>query len=370
MSDTPPRLSVAMIVRDEAEHITPCLTSLAPLGAQVVVVDTGSADATPDLARTAGAEVHFLDWPGDFAAARNESLRHCRGAWILVMDADERLDPSDLPELIAHLAGPPRGYRMVTRNYTSATHLAEFVPATPDDSLAHGFPGWFPSVKVRLFPRDPRITFSGAVHELVNASLAAAGLDIADSPVPVHHYPMERSPERVASKRQLYCALGEAKALREPQNPKAWEELAEQYLELERHADALRAYRRAVELAPREARLVAGLGAALALAGQREAAAQALDLAIRLDPGHALALRNRAVLLLQDGAPAEAEPLLRQSLAASPRDSETLRYLALSLDATGRRGEALEAVRQALAVHPGNREAAALESTLRLPLGW
>lgn len=369
MSDAGPRLSVAMIVRDEAEHIADCVNSLAPLGAQVVVVDTGSADGTPDVARAAGAEVYFLDWPGDFAAARNESLRHCRGAWVLVMDADERLDPADLPQLKAHLDGTPRGYRMVTRNYTDAAHLAEFVPATPGDPWAHGFPGWFPSTKVRLFPRDPRIAFSGAVHELVNASLAAAGLDMADSPVPIHHYPLERSPERVASKRQLYCALGEEKALREPENPKAWEELAEQYLELERHADALRAYRRAVALAPHEARLVAGLGAALALAGQREAAAQALDLAIRLDPGHALALRNRAVLLLQEGAPAEAEPLLRRSLDVSPKDSETLRYLALSLDATGRRGEALEALRQALAIHPGNREAAALECALRLPLG-
>jgi len=92
--DAPPRpagplLSACLIVRDERELLPGCLWSLRGLADEVVVYDTGSTDGTQELARAAGAVVVQGDWQDDFARARNAALAHCRGEWVLTIDADE-----------------------------------------------------------------------------------------------------------------------------------------------------------------------------------------------------------------------------------------------------------------------------------------
>ena len=84
-------LSLCMIVKDEAENLPRCLASVRDLADEIVVVDTGSGDATPTLAEQAGAKVHFLMWGDDFSTARNASLDLATQDWILVLDADETL---------------------------------------------------------------------------------------------------------------------------------------------------------------------------------------------------------------------------------------------------------------------------------------
>ena len=67
-------------------------TRSADLVDEIVVVDTGSTDATAAVASRFGARVYPFPWVDSFAAARNESLRHARGDWIFWLDGDERLD--------------------------------------------------------------------------------------------------------------------------------------------------------------------------------------------------------------------------------------------------------------------------------------
>ena len=86
------RCSLCMIVRDEERYLAGCLESVVDLVDEIVVVDTGSTDSTPDIARRFGARVFNFQWVDDFSAARNESLRHATGEWIFWLDADERLD--------------------------------------------------------------------------------------------------------------------------------------------------------------------------------------------------------------------------------------------------------------------------------------
>ena len=82
-----------MIVRNEAERLERCLASVAGFVDEMVVVDTGSDDATAAIAASCGAAVHHLPWPGDFAPARNHALDLAKGDWVLVLDADEWLRP-------------------------------------------------------------------------------------------------------------------------------------------------------------------------------------------------------------------------------------------------------------------------------------
>jgi glycosyltransferase involved in cell wall biosynthesis len=64
---------------------------VADLVDEVIVVDTGSTDRTVAVAEQMGARVFHFPWVDNFAAARNESLRHATGEWIFWMDADDRL---------------------------------------------------------------------------------------------------------------------------------------------------------------------------------------------------------------------------------------------------------------------------------------
>ena len=84
-------VSLAMIVRDEAAVLGRCLLSAKDFVAEVVVVDTGSRDQTPVIARAAGARVIEESWKDDFSLARNRALDACMQPWILVLDADESL---------------------------------------------------------------------------------------------------------------------------------------------------------------------------------------------------------------------------------------------------------------------------------------
>jgi len=72
-------LSLSMIVRNEAERLERCLASVADFVDEMVLLDTGSSDATVAIAERCGATVHHVPWPGDFAPARNAALDLVRG---------------------------------------------------------------------------------------------------------------------------------------------------------------------------------------------------------------------------------------------------------------------------------------------------
>jgi len=98
------RLALVMIARDEARAIARTLESAVAHVDRMIVVDTGSTDATAEIARAAGAEVHDFAWCDDFAAARNAALALSDADWNLILDADEwiasgaeALGPETLP---------------------------------------------------------------------------------------------------------------------------------------------------------------------------------------------------------------------------------------------------------------------------------
>jgi tetratricopeptide (TPR) repeat protein len=84
-------LSLCMIVKNERHNLPRCLASVKPYVDEMIVVDTGSEDGTPEIASEYGAKVSYFEWCNDFAAARNYAISQASGDWILVLDADEEL---------------------------------------------------------------------------------------------------------------------------------------------------------------------------------------------------------------------------------------------------------------------------------------
>ncbi|WP_433203535.1 glycosyltransferase [Dactylosporangium sp. CS-047395] len=98
-------LVAVLIVRNEAANLPGCLSSLGGIVDAVHVHDTGSIDATADIARSHGASVSSGPWTDDFAAARNAAVAAAgRPGWVLSIDADDRAE-ADPARLRAVLAG-------------------------------------------------------------------------------------------------------------------------------------------------------------------------------------------------------------------------------------------------------------------------
>ena len=92
-------LSICMIAKNEEKHIENCLKPLSSLGAEIIVVDTGSADQTTSLCRKYTNHIYHFDWCDDFSAARNYSISKAANDYILVVDFDEYLINADIHEL-------------------------------------------------------------------------------------------------------------------------------------------------------------------------------------------------------------------------------------------------------------------------------
>jgi tetratricopeptide (TPR) repeat protein len=144
------RVSLCMIVRDEQEMLPRCLAAVADAVDEIVVVDTGSADRTIEIARSYGARVIERAWTGSFAEARNVGLDAASGDWLLVLDADEVLVGEDVP-LLRSLVGQTwrEAFYLTEINYTGELEVGT---AVTHDTL-------------RLFRNRPTYRYRGRLHE-------------------------------------------------------------------------------------------------------------------------------------------------------------------------------------------------------------
>lgn len=195
MEEKIPTVGVAMIVRNAAHCIAQAIESVRYIARQVVVIDTGSTDNTAVIATRQGAEVYFFSWTNDFSEARNYALRHMRTDWILALDADETIDEESFHKEFALLMNASTG----------GVQTCIVNTLSQDGSTSHSH------FYTRLFRRDVRIRYSGAIHEQIADSIRSAGYSIAESAILIrHHGYADVQPEKVErNARMLRSALEE-----------------------------------------------------------------------------------------------------------------------------------------------------------------
>lgn len=151
-----PRIAATLIMRNEARCIARCLNSVRPYVDAMVVLDTGSTDDSVAIARQCGAQVHHLDWPGDFSAARNHVLALADTDWNLIIDADEWIAEGG-EALRDWCDGPSRlGALCIRSSFDLPQQTGAALPSTRS---------WI----ARLLPRGVR--YAGRIHEQPVSSL-------------------------------------------------------------------------------------------------------------------------------------------------------------------------------------------------------
>ena len=85
-------ISVCMIVKNEEKNLADCLECLQAVADEIIIVDTGSADKTKEIAARYTDKLYDFTWVDDFSAARNFAFSKATMDYIYSADADERLD--------------------------------------------------------------------------------------------------------------------------------------------------------------------------------------------------------------------------------------------------------------------------------------
>jgi glycosyltransferase involved in cell wall biosynthesis len=148
-----PKLSVTIITLNEAAHIAAAIDSAA-WADEVIVIDSGSRDATVDLARAKGVRVEHRDWSG-WIDQKNYAASLASHDWIFSLDADERITPALAQEVRAVLQTEPpyRGYRVPRVTF----HLGRWIRTTD----------FYPDFQTRLYDRRAARWRGKYVHESV-----------------------------------------------------------------------------------------------------------------------------------------------------------------------------------------------------------
>jgi glycosyltransferase involved in cell wall biosynthesis len=329
-ADRQKTVSLCMIVKNEAGHLARCLESAKTVVDEIIVVDTGSTDHTPDIAKAYGAKVLSLEWTSDFAAARNHAIKQASGAFIFILDADEIISSHDyeaFQAMVREAASSSAAYTIVTRNYTHLMNPVGWVPNDGSYAREEAGSGWCPSEKVRLFPNDPRFRFQYPVHEVVGPALRRAGLEIRKCSIQIHHYG-KLDTENNRMKNEAYFDIG-IKKLDDLQNDDtALYELAVQAGELGRYHEARDLWQRYIELVPETPIAFISLCTVYEKLGHFRQALSAARRAVEIDPGLKEAQHNCALAELLTGDAPAAITRLERLLKREPTYAAALFKLA------------------------------------------
>jgi len=296
-------VSLCVIARDEEQSIGACISSVGGLVREVVVVDTGSADRTAELAAEAGARVFNFPWRDDFAAARNYALDQATGDWILVLDADEILEPVEPEELVRLLAvSDVEGYFVKIYSY-----------------LGNG-EGVAKDQVVRLFRNKPAYRFEGAIHEQVAGAIKRknSGGGLAFSELVIHHFGyLDRVIQGKNKKRRNILIIEKALA-QHPDDPFLLFSLGTEYCQGGETLKGIEQLEKALSFARGNEGyfrdLLIALGAGLLKAGRKDDLTVLLEQALIMLPGDADLHLLKGVSALKGGRGQAAVEELRRAL--------------------------------------------------------
>lgn len=363
--------SLGIVVKNEARWLAQCLEGIRHWVREILVLDTGSTDATPRVARRLGARVLCERWTAE-DQVRNRIWRLATQPWILLLDADERIAAKDLPRLGKLFSAPGAiAYEFVRRDYTDGENLLwDWRPNQGEYPREEGFSqrcGWIPRKVIRLVRRQAGARYRGLCHPALEFPSEAHDR-IRPAPFPIHHFASRKGAGFVRKKRRRYLrfllrevrsgvrrpklALQAAlelfaagkdglafhyarRALREDgtgADPSKL--LAMIALEKGRHRQALQVLRRALPRHPRSSDLWCLSGITRFLLGDLPSAQRALANALRISAHHPLAWNAWGALWEEQGD----LPRARRAYETALRWHPGLREAKRSLERISRHG--------------------------------
>ena len=150
------KISACVITKNEEQNLPYWITSMRIFADEMIVVDTGSTDATVEIARAGGAAVYYFDWINDFAAAKNFALDRASGDWVVFTDADEYFTDESAPRV-----------RPLVEAHDAEERIDGFIVRLVNIDMETGALLGTTAQVQRIFRRLPHLRFVGSIHEHV-----------------------------------------------------------------------------------------------------------------------------------------------------------------------------------------------------------
>ena len=354
MSNNSKTISLCMIVKDEESYIESCIKSVLPIIDEIIVVDTGSVDGTTEIAKRYGAKIFHHKWEYSFSAARNVYIKHAAMDWILVLDADERVDSESLLGIdnLVSDKGDFMGFSFILRNYTNDSTTLGWSPSEENNHFRNEFSGWYPTHSIRLFRNRKDIYYTRTVHESVRESINKIHGKIMDVDIPIHHLGNRRGKENKSAKMEMYERLGKRQIKLEPKDAQAYFELGRIYRERGEHEMAEKILKKANEIDEGYPQIHNELGTVYLRQERLDDAMRALKKAVLLDPFFADAHYNLGNLYERLNEYDKAMESYRKATEINPQFANAYNNLGLILDERGEINEAIEAYMKAIEINP------------------
>ncbi len=171
-------ISLCMIVKNEADILARCLDTAADLVDEIIIVDTGSTDATKKVAAQYTEQIYDFAWIHDFAAARNFAFSKASCDYVYTADADEIIDEDNRKRF--------RDLKQVL------TKEIDIVQMYYGNQLMHGTIYNFDrEYRPKLFKRIRTFEWIDPIHETIKLTPV-----IFDSEIEITHLPKENHASR------------------------------------------------------------------------------------------------------------------------------------------------------------------------------
>ena len=171
-------VSLCMIVKNEERILARCLDSLAGLMDEIIIVDTGSTDATKEIAARYTEQIYDFVWTGDFSEARNFAFSKAQMEYIYSADADEVLDEENRAAFL-----------QLKETLLPEIEIVQMYYA---NQLSHGtIYNYDKELRPKLFKRNRTFRWQGAIHEQIGITPV-----IYDSEIQIRHLPEENHKDR------------------------------------------------------------------------------------------------------------------------------------------------------------------------------
>lgn len=146
-------LSLCMIVKNEEDVLERCLSSFKGLFNEIIIVDTGSSDSTKQIAHKFTNSIYDFKWINDFSAARNYSFSLAKSDFVMWLDADDVITPTELEKL-----------KKLKDNLTSKTDVVMLKYAVAFDEQNNTT---FSYYRERILNRSKNFVWEDPVHEVI-----------------------------------------------------------------------------------------------------------------------------------------------------------------------------------------------------------
>ena len=387
-------LSLCAIVKNEEHFLSQCLKSVKNVVDEIIILDTGSTDKTVEIAEQFGAKVYHFQWCNDFAIARNEALKYVRGEWVLVLDADEVLNPAIVPQLKQAIEAEDNLVVNLIRHEVGAAQ-------SPYSLIS------------RLFRRHPAIKFTRPYHSLIDDSVSELLTQEPDwrivslTDVAILHYGYQAEAIASLDKYTRARVMMEKFLANHPNDPYVCSKLGALYLQsgslkngvkflkqglksnlaeppvlFEIHYSLGNAYNRQQDYERAQKHYLKAiaqpilpilkigaynnLGSLFLNMGELGKARQTLDKVLQLDPNFAMGYYNLGMLLNKMGQKKDAIAAYQKAIQLNPHYAPTYQNLGITFYQSGYMQKSIDTFKQAIALYERQNPQTATELRQKL----